>query len=79
MSLHFDLYDQAIEDLSFIDHAWREGTCPACDQHGLTLKLLIWPDGSREYEPFCPQNCTPQAINNAVIDRVDAQRAAKAA
>lgn len=72
MPLPADLFFDAIPDLGFTDKPYRIGTCPACEQHGLTLKLLVWPNRAQEYEAFCPHGCPPEAINEAVLDATDA-------
>lgn len=79
MPLPVDLYLDACPDLVFMDKPHRTGTCPACGQAGFSLKLLLWKDKGREYEPFCSAGCTPLQINEAVLEIIDAAETAKAA
>jgi|GEM_PF-3705149 hypothetical protein len=70
-------YMTAIPDLQFPLALHRVGTCPACGNYGMTLKLLELPLSpgeelpERMYEPFCPHGCGTERIDQAVTAQLD--------
>ena len=74
MTLTLIQLQEAIPDLSFPAVFERVGTCPCCNNHGLTVKLVQWRDNdpiSLEYEPWCPRGCAKEAIIASCIERLE--------
>ncbi len=66
MPLSLAEYLTAVPDLNFPQALHRVGTCPACQNYGMTLKLMEWKHPEEgplwSYEPFCPAGCSEKVI-----------------